>query len=361
MHPRLLYLALASLLLSACSQDTTMTGSTAKPVKIEIAGASNDSHTDSFVGTLRAKQRSDLSFEAAGRMQSMLVDIGDKVRAGQVLAQLDEAPTRWRMTRAQAERDAAAATLLERQAWLQQQQSLARDKIISATALQAALASHQQAQSQLAASEAALASARRELSLTRITAPFSGEVVARLVQAHSDVTPGQVILQIESGKQMELLAQLPEQIASRLNLGATAQARDNELRFAVKLERLGKRSENGSLVPAVFSVSETPATLRSGSAVTLELAQNKTNSLSLPVSALVLGTQPKQAKVFVLQGDRLHSRVVSTDGQILAGGRLAVNGIQAGEKIVVAGTASLHEGQLAVAYPSQSFIAGELK
>jgi multidrug efflux pump subunit AcrA (membrane-fusion protein) len=188
MHRRLLCLAVASVLLSAC-QDQPVSQVSPGPVKIEIAGNSNTSQSDSFIGTLRARQRTDLSFEAAGRVQTMLVDIGDKVKAGQVLAQLDEAPARWRAVRAQADRDAAAATLAERHTWLQQQQTLARDNIISSTALQAAQVSHQQAQSQLAAAEAALSAARRDLSLTRITAPFDGEIVARLVQAHHDVTP----------------------------------------------------------------------------------------------------------------------------------------------------------------------------
>lgn len=358
MHHRLLYLALASLLLTACSQDQAVTPASPKPVKIEVAGASDINAAASFVGTLRARQRSDLSFEASGRVQTVLVDIGDRVRAGQVLAQLDEAPSRWRMVRAQADRDAAAATLAERQTWLQQQQTLARENIISPTALQAALASHQQAQSQLAAADAALASARRELSLTRITAPYDGEIVARLVQAHSDVTPGQAILQLESGKALELLAQLPENLATQLQIGSKASAKNAELVFPVKLERLSKRNDNGSLVQAIFSVSEVPAKLRSGSVVTLELAQGQRQAISLPASALLPNPNANSAKVFVLQGDRIHSRTVNTEGQLLAAGRVAVNGVNAGEKIVVAGTASLHEGQQVVAYQSTSLLQG---
>lgn len=361
MPHRLLYLALVSTLLSGCAQEAAVPSASPKPVKIEIAGASNTQLANNFVGTLRARQRTDLSFEAAGRVQTMLVDIGDKVKAGQVLAQLDEAPTRWRMVRAQADRDAAAATLAERQNWLQQQQTLARDNIISATALQAAQASFQQAQSQLAAADAALASSRRELSLTRITAPFDGEIVARLVQAHNDVTPGQAILQLESGKSLELVAQLPEDLASQLQAGATARARNGELQFPVKLERLSKRSDNGSLVQAIFAVSELPAKLRSGSVVTLELAQNQASALTLPASALLPTSQANSSKVFILQGERLQSRAVTTDASLLTGGRIAVKGIQAGEQVVVAGTASLHEGQFAVAYVNPSVLQGAAK
>lgn len=361
MHRRLLCLAVASVLLSACTKDQSVSQVSPRPVKIEIAGNSNTSQSDSFIGTLRARQRTDLSFEAAGRVQTMLVDIGDKVKAGQVLAQLDEAPARWRAVRAQADRDAAAATLAERHTWLQQQQTLARDNIISSTALQAAQVSHQQAQSQLAAAEAALSAARRDLSLTRITAPFDGEIVARLVQAHHDVTPGQAILQLESGKALELVAQLPEQLATQLQSGSTARAQNGDLQFPVRLERVSRRSDNGSLVQAVFAVSDVPAKLRSGSVVTLELPRVKQAALTLPASALLPGTDAGSARVMLLQGDRIQSRSVKTEGSLLAGGRIAVSGIQPGEKVVVAGTASLHDGQIAVAYANPSVLQGAVK
>ncbi|MGR5437883.1 efflux RND transporter periplasmic adaptor subunit, partial [Vibrio owensii] len=110
--------------------------------------------------------------------------------AGQVLARLDESPARWRLNKVEADRAAAAATAVERRAQLQQQEALARDKIISQTALESARAAHQLAQSQLAAADAALATARRDLALTHITAPFDGEIVARLTQPFSDVAPG---------------------------------------------------------------------------------------------------------------------------------------------------------------------------
>ncbi|MBR7781579.1 efflux RND transporter periplasmic adaptor subunit [Undibacterium luofuense] len=361
MRRRLLCMAVTSVLLAACSQDQPVSQVSPKPVKIEVAGSTGTGHADSFVGTLRARQRTDLSFEAAGRVQKVLVDIGDKVRAGQVLAQLDEAPARWRAMRAQADRDSAAATLAERQNWLQQQQALARENIISATALQAAQASHQQAQSQLAASEAALASARRDLGLTRITAPFDGEIVARLVQAHHDITPGQAILQLESGKALELVAQLPEQLASQLRTGSSATAQSGDLQFPARLERVSRRSENGSLVQAVFAVSEVPATIRSGSVVTLALPQEKQTALTVPASALLPSAEAQKAEVMILQGDRVQKRTVKTEGALSAGGRIAVTGIQAGEKVVVAGAATLHDGQAAIAYTNRSVLQGASK
>ncbi|MFZ4529655.1 MAG: efflux RND transporter periplasmic adaptor subunit [Undibacterium curvum] len=361
MHSHFLTVLASALLLTACAEDSAKPTLPPKPVKVEIAGGTALDSVDNLLGTLRARQRTDLGFDAAGRLIAVKVDIGDRVHAGQVLAQLDEAPARLRLLKAQADREAAAATLAERQTWLQQQQALARDGIISPAGLQAAQASHQQALSQHAASEAALANARRDLSLTRITAPFDGEVAARLVQPFTDVSPGQAILQLESGRALEVVAQLPDFIANQIAPGAEAHAVSGVQQFPIRLERLSKRSDNGALVQAVFQVRQAPANLRSGGIVTLELPRKGGQAITLPASALIPGADAKGAKVFVIDGDKLQSRSVTTDGQLLAGGRLAVSGLRSGDSVVVAGTATLHDGQRVIAHRPASLLQGETK
>ncbi|MYM93207.1 efflux RND transporter periplasmic adaptor subunit [Duganella vulcania] len=359
MRTRSLCALSAALLMAACARHAPPAATPPKPVKIEVAGDSASQQADSFVGTLRARQRTDLSFETAGRLTLIKADVGDQVRAGQVLAQLDPAPARWRLDKAVAERDAAHATLAERQTWLHQQQALARDGVISPAALQAAQASHQLAASQQAAAEAALATARRDLELTRITAPFDGQVVARSAQPFVDVGQGQTILQLESGNALELVAQLPDAAIAHLKPGMAAQARSGNDRLAVKLERLSGRSDNGSLVQAIFRVEQAPAGIRSGAAVALELPRQGTPTLTLPASAIIAANDAKGASVYLVRDGSVQRRPVGTDGRLLPEGRVAItSGVSIGDQVVVAGTAFLSEGQAVVAHRSQTLLQG---
>lgn len=351
--------------LSACSPSATPVAAPPKPVKVEVVGAVQArASADSFVGTLRARQRSDLGFEAAGRVIAIPVEVGDRVRTGQVLARLDESPARWRLNKAEADRAAAAATAVERRAQLQQQEALARDKIISQTALESARAAHQLAQSQLAAADAALATARRDLALTHITAPFDGEIVARLTQPFSDVAPGQAILQIQAGNALEVVAMLPDSVASTLSSGDSAQGKSGSESFPLALERLSARSDNGSLVQAIFRVPQSAATskhLRSGGVVSVELAnRNAPNAITVPAPAVMWGDKPGQAAVFVLdQAGKLQRRPVQAGTTVQREGRVTVSqGLTAGDRVIVAGTAFLHEGQLAQAHPTQTLLQG---
>lgn len=99
----ILFATVTTLLLSSCAEQSPSQAKAAKPVKTEVFGSTVQHKNSSFIGTLRARQRTDLSFDSAGRVVAIPVDVGDRVKAGQVLAQLDESPARLRLDRVQAE------------------------------------------------------------------------------------------------------------------------------------------------------------------------------------------------------------------------------------------------------------------
>lgn len=343
----------AAALLCACADHPPPPAPPPKPVKVEVAGSAASHFADSFVGTVRARQRTDLSFDAAGRIVAIAADVGDHVRAGQVLAQLDDAPARLRLTKAQADLQAATATLVERRTFLGQQEALARDGIIAPAALQAAQASYQLAASQHDAAEAAIAAARRDLAHTRVTAPFDGEIVARQVQPFVEVAAGQSILQVESGRAMEVVAMLPTALAATLKPGAPAQASDGAAKFALTMERLSARSDDGALVQTVFRVEPSAPSVRSGTTVSVALPRQGTPVVTLPAMALMSDGAAGRANVFVVEDGVLRRRAVRIEERMLPGGRVAIDsGLRGGEKVVVAGTAFLHDAEAVVALPA---------
>lgn len=347
MHIRntmILFATVTTLLLSSCAEQSPSQAKAAKPVKTEVFGSTVQHKNSSFIGTLRARQRTDLSFDSAGRVVAIPVDVGDRVKAGQVLAQLDESPARLRLDRVQAEHNANSSILAERTANLRQQELLAKDGVISPSALRTVRNARQEAVSQMKASEAALASARRDLNLTRITAPFDGEVVARLVQPFVDVASGQAILQIEAGKEFEVVIMLPDTVAATLASGMYAQAIVGGEQLELELERLSGRSDNGSLVQVVFQVRNPPTGVRSGAVVSVDLPHGTTQSATLPLSAVMADTEASQGSVFVLDPatSTLKRRTVEVGDTPHVHGRVTIlAGLEAGEQVVVAGTAYL--------------------
>lgn len=296
-----------------------------------------------------------------------MVDVGDRVRAGQVLARLEEGPARWRLDKANADRAAAATVLAERETQVVDHEALTRDRIVSDTALRSVRTQRDQARSQLQAAEAAVALAQRELSLVRITAPFDGQVVGRLAQPHSDIGAGQALLQVESGRVLEVVAMLPEGLAARLAPGKPATAlvvRGDQLprRVPMTLERLSGRSESGSLVQAIFRLEGPSSELSSGGVVSVELPRAMPQGIALPASALLPSAQKGFASVYVLDGvkQRVTRREVHVGEAMLPGGRIPVTGgLAVGELVVVAGTAFLSDGQAAIRHDGQTILLKE--
>lgn len=352
-------LALLITLLAGCAEPPPPPPPAPRPVKVETIGSAAAPGEASFVGTLRDRQRTDLGFETPGRIATIAVDVGDRVRAGQELARLDEAPARWRLDRAEADRAAAAASLAERALQLEQQSKLAREQIISETALETARAQHASALSQARASESALSQARRDLALTRITAPYAGTIVGRTAQPHADIAAGQPVLQIEGGRTLEVVVMLPDNVASRLSAGQAAAGVDGAQRLALKLDRVSARSENGSLVQAIFRV-EGNAQARSGGVVSVELARAASDGLGVPAAAVMPGSEPGIGSVYAFDAmlGRVQRRPVKLGASMLPGGRVVVTeGLKAGDQIVVAGTAFLSDGQSAVRYMPQTVLS----
>lgn len=349
--------------LAGCSQPAPPILQTPRPVKIEVIGNASANAYESFVGTLRARQRSELGFEFPGRIAAVLVDVGDHVRAGQVLARLDEAPARWRLDKAEADRSAAAATLAERTTQLQLHESLAKDRIVSSTTLESAQTQHRVAASQMQVAEAALALARRDLIQTAIRAPFDGAIVARSAQPHNDIGAGQPVLQIEADGALEVVAMLPDAVAARLTPGDAATASNPNLRpLPLKLERVSARSESGSLVQVTFRIDRPAKGLRSGGVVSVELPRTGPSAVSVPAAAVVYGTEGRRnASVFVLDtaNQQLTRRSVELGDAVLPDGRQPVTaGLASGDQVVVAGTAFLTDGQSAVRHEAQTLLLG---
>lgn len=355
---RLAFCAALAAAVTACGQPPGPQAEQPRPVKVEQVDGRDAQITESFVGTVRSRRRADLSFESGGRIAAIAVDVGDSVRAGQLLARLDPVPAQERLTKAQAEQAAAAATFVERDAQLRRTEQLEREQVVSAALREGVDAQRQAALSQRQAADAALVLARRELALGQIKAPFDGQIVARSAQPFADIGAAQPVLQIEAPGELEVVVALPASVAARVARGQAASllwSAAGERRLAVHLDKLSGRADNGAQVQAIFRVDGAPADLRTGNTVALELPGPSKQALLLPASALLPGVKDGLAQVFVLDTvrQRVKLRQVEVDTALSQDGRRALlAGLAPGEWVVVAGAPFLSDGQAATRFIS---------
>ncbi|MBO9855113.1 efflux RND transporter periplasmic adaptor subunit [Xanthomonas sp. A1809] len=348
---------LAALLsLPGCSNDARPAQEAPRAVKLTSATGDDPDQTR-FTATVRQEQRTALAFENGGRINAIYVDVGDHVRQGQLLAQLDPEPTRLRLRQAQANASSAAAELHERQIQLEQQTAMFADGATSQATLTAAKVAVDAAQGRLRVAESDRALAQRALRQADIHAPFDGNVVARLQQPHVDVPGGQAVLQVEGEGRAQVVALLPPQVAA-LSPGATiAAARTGAARDPVtlRLRSVAAGLDGAATVQAIFDVQSGGRDLRSGESLLLSLPRRDSAQPSLPLAAVLPHNDNQTGTVFVYLADkgRVERRKVSVGA--MQGDRIQIRGgLRPGERVVSAGAAFLTDGQQVVPFVSSS-------
>jgi RND family efflux transporter MFP subunit len=333
-------------LLSACSEPPREAITQRTVLLADVAPA--PAALSSVTAEIRQAQRAKLSFDVAGRITSIAVKPGDAFAQGQVLAALDPAPLRMRLTQARAEAAAAHAEGLDRAEQLRQQVALFDDGAASQTALSMARAADQVALGKAQAADAVVALATRDLQHAALMAPFAGHVVSRTEEPDHDVAAGQVILTIDGQGQFEVIASLPASVRSSLTVGSEAAVIVTDAApVPVRLSQLSDHVGKGATVDAIFRTTGAPATLTAGELVQLRLTSVAgVGRLAIPLTAVLPGAAVGTDSVFVF--DATHGQVnrkpVTLAGR--AGDRVLVSaGLAVGDRVVTAGTAFLVDGQ----------------
>ena len=188
--------------------------------------------TVEMVGTLSGWEEVTVSNETAGTIEKILVDLGDKVKRGQLLIRLDQREARLALAQAEANLQAAKKALAQAQAeWrdadlsLKRIQQLHSEGVIATSQLDVAQARFDSIEAQVHAREAdidrfqALVDlARKHLSDTEIVAPISSEVQQRLVSIGEGVKEKTPLLHLVVTDPLKLQGTVPERFAPEIKI-----------------------------------------------------------------------------------------------------------------------------------------------
>lgn len=205
---------------------------------------------------------SDLDTEVAPRIDGVVkavyVDLGDAVRAGQLLALLDDGRETARVTSARAALE-LARTEHERALALSERDLIPR-------------AEYETMQYRLRAAEAALREAEVELGYTRITAPFAGVVTRRLTGVGRTAPEMEPLFRVTALRPLRLLLRLPESQAYSVPVGTTLRlAGTDGVQAEGRVARISPAVDPGSGTAELLVLVPQPGSLRPGSEVLVRM------------------------------------------------------------------------------------------
>lgn len=287
-------LAAAALALSAC---TSQPAEDLPPRPVLLATpVPADTLSAPLIGQARATQRAELAFPVAGRVTGISVEVGQRVRRGEVLATLDTAPVDAQLRAARAEVARTSAVAVEARRREARLAPLARSGAAAAGEWEAMQAEAVAAASARDAAAAQLDEARWQAEHAVLRAPFDGVVAMRELDVGQSAGPDVPVLAID-GTGREAVVSVPMRIAARLRVEQPVRiSRADGTDLAGSVRAIGERGAAGGVVQTVIALTKTGTQedasgdpVRPGEVLRVRFAGDGGGTLLLPVRAVKAG------------------------------------------------------------------------
>lgn len=314
------------------------------------AGPAADGLT-AYAGEIRAREETVLSFRVGGKLMRRLVNVGDRVRSGDLLAELDPGDLQLQVESLQAQRIAADAQLARARADYARIASLAKDQLVSRSSLDQQTAALRAAEGQARAARAQLDLSRNQSGYSQLRTPQDGVIASRQIEAGQVVEAGNsaFTLAVDGGR--EVVFALPEATVRNFDVGQPVAI---ELWSAQGQRIPGRIREIAPAADAQARTYAARATLDPGTAQRVDLGQSArvyipaaqaSAVMRLPLSAVHRGDSDTTVVWVIDLKTPKARRVPVRIGPYAAAGVAVLSGLKPSDWVVVAGGHLLHEGQ----------------
>ncbi|MEN4828843.1 efflux RND transporter periplasmic adaptor subunit [Pseudomonas sp. P39-UII1] len=299
-----------------------------------------------LTGDVQARVQTDLSFRVGGKIISRSVDVGDHVKANQVLARLDPKDLQNNVDSAKAEVFAAQARVTQTAAAFVRQQKLLPKGYTSQSEYDAAEAALRSNQSALKAAQAQLANAKEQLSYTALVSEADGVITERQAEVGQVVQATQPIFGLARDGDRDAVFNVYESllVAPPSDAGVIVSLLDDPKVQAQGFVRevTPTVSAQSGTVQVKVALRNVPPAMQLGSPVTATANAQGRPSIELPWSALTKEVHAPAVWV-VGEGDKVELRKVQVT-RYLTGKIVIAQGLKGGETVVVSGGQLLHPG-----------------
>jgi membrane fusion protein (multidrug efflux system) len=284
------------------------------------------------LGTARANESVSIVAKVSDVVTRLAFDSGERVRAGQLLVDMNSSAQR-------ADVAAAEASLRDAEQQLRRGSELARQQLIAQGQLETLRANRDSA-------AAALASRRAAVADRTLVAPFAGVLGLRQVSVGALVGPGTTITTLDDDSRIKLDFTVPESVLSSLARGQSISARSDAwpgVSFDGTVADIDSRIDPDTRAITVRALLPNPdGRLRAGMLLRVAVRLPERQALVLP--EIAVQQEGSQASVFRVGAGDTVAQVPVTLGTRNEGKVEIVSGLKAGDRIVVEGIVKLHDG-----------------
>lgn len=348
---RLSFLCLAaSLALGLAACDNSSGRPSDRPERVVLVAPvhyASQAQAREFVAAIRPRIETDQGFRVTGKVVRRLVETGQRVKAGDLLATLDEADLRLQKEQADAELSAARMALEQASADEQRAIKLRKDGWTAQAALDRQRTAAEEARGRMQRASRAVELARNALDYASLRADADGVVTATFIEPGQVVAAGQTAVRIARSGELEAVVAVPEAFVSAAGSGeASLFLWSNPGKtYRAKLRELSPSADPATRTFAArFSIIGADPSVALGMSATLAVKNPSVGSAAaVPLAALF--NQGKGPSVWRVDGDGNLTLTPVTVLRYEAKTALLSAGVKEGENIVVLGAHKLDPGQ----------------
>ena len=342
-----------TLTLNFCSGKQDTSTEIIRPVRYEKVIMYGGEQTRTFSGVSKSGLETNLSFKVGGTLRQLNVEVGDQVRAGQLIAVLDATDYTLQLDQTISAHTQAEVRMQNARSTYERISRLYETGSVSVNDYEQAKTAFESARAGLNAARKQVQLAEQSVHYTRLRAPIDGRVASVSAEINENIMAGFSIITLTSGSDIEVTVGMPESFIAMIRDGDTV---------SVMFSSLAGESFTGVISEVSYIVGEASTTypitiklenpsedIRPGMTanVVFQLTSGEDKETIL-VPTVAVGEENEQNFVFVLEalnGDTavVHRRIV-TIGDITGTGFEITEGLEDGEMVVTAGISKLSEG-----------------
>jgi RND family efflux transporter MFP subunit len=340
----LVAVAVAALALAGCGRRSEKAalpevGTAARAVKVGKPATRLETGLARATGPIRAREDAVLAAKGSGQIKRVMVQVGDRIRAGQPLVEMDNALQAIGVENARAALKVAEANLASAQRELKRGQELSDQQVMPEAAFDRVKTGLELAAAQAEQARAGLRMAEQQLADSLITAPFSGVVTGRFKNAGDSVTamPLTPIVSVADVDHLEARLAVPEGVEPFVKVGqkiggvTTPGAQKFDAVVRVKNAVVDPGSRTIEVLADVVKVEGPP--LRPGTLANVDFGGfGDRDGLYVPANAV--RTAGAESWVFVIVGGKAEKRAIKPV-QVNPGTVAVEGGLDAGTAIIL--------------------------
>jgi RND family efflux transporter MFP subunit len=315
-------------------------------VQVQRVAFQNGATARDFVGVVRARYETDLAFRVGGKIVTRLVNVGDRVRVGDIIARLDPQDLKLQVETAEAEFAAASSNRSQAAADLERYTTLKERGHAPVAQYDLKKAANDEAEGRLARAQRSLELARNQLAYAELRADADGVITATLAEPGQVVATGQAVARLAHRGEKEAVIALPETwLGEAPKASATVRLwSDRERSFEARLRELSPQADAATRTYAArFTILDADDSVAFGMTATATLERAREAQVAkLPLAAIL--SRGNGPSVYVVDSGGALALQPVTVAAFTEDAALVTSGVKDGDTVVTLGVQKLEAG-----------------